>query len=188
MDGGQLYLAEVTWRARDTISDVVPGIHSVPVTLGPDGKSYQASIPSYSRRNGRDIQLAIKSPGPCAIIAPDEHEIFLTEYVHPDTGEHWWIEKGDWKGKKYGGFHDALSFRHPGGQIELLIADNHCTVHMFYPGITETEFILLLDDFTTWCWRMAVDESCYVAVDQQTEVKVLSPDFLAFASDFLRVC
>ncbi len=186
MDGGQLYLAEVTWSARDTISDVAPGAHSVPVTLGLDGKSYQASIPSYSRENGRDIQLAIKSPGPCAIIAPDGHEVFLAEYVHPDTGEHWWIEKGDWKENRYGGYHDAQSFRHPGGKIDILVAGAHCTVHMFYPGFTETEFILLLDDLKTWCWRMAVDESCYVTVGQQTEVKVLSPDFLTLTSDFLR--
>jgi hypothetical protein len=186
MNGGQLYLAEVSWSARDTISDVAPGTHPVPVSLGIDGKSYQASIPSYSRRNGRDIQLAIKSQGPCAIKTPDGYEIPLAEYVDPDTKEHWWIEKNDWKGKRDRGFHDALSFRHPGGKIELLLAGNHCTVHMFYPGMSETEFVLLLDDLKSWCWRMAVDDSCYVTVDQQTEVKVLSPDFLMFASDFLR--
>jgi hypothetical protein len=185
MDGVQLYLAEVTWSARDTISDVAPGTHSVPVTLGPDGESYQTSIPSYSRENGRDIQLAIKSAGPCVIITPEGHESFL-EYVNPDTGEHWWIEKGDWKEKRCGGYHDALSFRHPGGKIDILVAGVHCTVHMFYPGFTETEFVLLLDDLKTWCWRMAVDESCYVTVGQHTEVKVLSPDFLTFTSDFLR--
>ncbi len=77
---------------------------------------------------GRDIQLAIKSQGPCIIMAPDGHEILLAEYIHPDTGERWWVEKGDWKENKYGGYHDALSFRHPGGKIEIRIAGNQARV------------------------------------------------------------
>jgi pyrethroid hydrolase len=186
MDGGKLYLAEVTWRARGTVANVSPSMSAVPVSLALDEGSYEASIPAYSRENGRDVQLAVKSLGPCSIVISDGETVDLAEYIDPDTGEHWWIEKGAWRSIGSGGFHDAPSFRHPGGQVELLVAGTHCTVHVFYPGLTEADFSLLLDDLRTWCWRMAVDEACYVAVDQEAEVKVLAPDFITFASNFLR--
>jgi hypothetical protein len=33
---------------------------------------------------------------------------------------------------------------------------------------------------------MAIDESCYVTVESETEVKVLSADFLRFSEEFIR--
>ncbi len=183
MQNGQLYLANVSWRAKDTIGSVDPGTMSVSTRREPDSSIFEASVPAYERdANGRDMQLAVKSAHPCSILRPDGARVPMARYVHLDSGDQWWIEKGEWRNK----FHDAPSFRHPGGRVDLSIGDEICRVHLYDPSISGDEFQTLLDDIKTWCWKMAIDENCYVTVGQESEVKVLSPEFLRFADDFVR--
>lgn len=184
MQSGQLYLANVSWRGRDFIDDVVPGKLPVGTTYSPELGRFEASLPAYARERGRDMQLAIRSNYPCFILKQDGAPVPLARHEHPDTGEQWWIEKGEWRSK--GQYHDAPSFRHPGGSIAISIGDEICQIHLYDPSITEGEFRLLLDDIKTWCWKMAVDESCYVTVGQESEVKILSAEFLRFAEEFIR--
>ncbi len=184
MLSGQLYLANVSWRDRDFIGDVVPGKLQVSTTFSPENGRFEASVPAYARERGRDMQLAVRSDQPCFILRQGGAAVPLARHVHPDTGEQWWIEKGAWRSK--GKYHDAPSFRHPGGSVDLSIGDEICQVHLYDPSISEGEFQSLLDDIKTWCWKMAIDESCYVTVGQESEVKVLSAEFLRFAEDFIR--
>lgn len=184
MESGQLYLANVSWRGRDLIGEVVPGKLPVGTTRSPEAGYYEASVPAYARERGRDMQLAVRSELPCYILQQSGTRIPMARYVHSDTGDQWWIEKGEWKSKE--GYHDAPSFRHPGGSIELGIGDETCRVYLYDPSLDATEFESLLDDIKSWCWRMAIDESCYVTVGQESEVKVLSTEFLRFAEDFVR--
>lgn len=184
MLNGQLYLVHVSWRSRDVIADVVPGKLPVRATIAQSNGCFEASVPAYARETGRDMQLAVRSVLPCFILLQDGTQVPLAQYVHPDTGDHWWIEKGEWRSK--GGYHDAPSFRHPGGSINIRIGEELCRIHLYDPSISTDEFQALLDDIKTWCWKMAIDESCYVTVGQESEVKVLSAEFLRFAEDFLR--
>lgn len=184
MLNGQLYLAHVSWRGRDVIDEVAPGKLAVRTTLSQDDGRFEASVPAYARENGRDVQLAIRSEQACLILQQENKQVPLTPFRHPDTGDQWWIEKGDWRAK--GGYHDAPSFRHPGGHIDISIGDEICRVHLYDPSISDGEFQALLDDIKTWCWKMAIDESCYVTVGQESEVKVLSAEFLQYANDFVR--
>ena len=184
MQNGQLYLANVSWRDKNVIDDVLPGKLQVGTTLLPESGLFEASVPAYARERGRDMQLAIRSAHPCYILKQGGERVPLAQHEHPDTGEKWWIEKGEWRSK--GQYHDAPSFRHPGGSIDISIGDEICRIHLYDPSISEGEFHSLLDDIKTWCWKMAIDESCYVTVEQESEVKVLSADFLRFAEDFIR--
>lgn len=184
MQSGQLYLANVSWRDRDFIDDVVPGKLQVGTTFSPEIGRFEASVPAYARERGRDMQLAIRSDQPCFILKQDGARIPLARHENPDTKEQWWIEKGEWRSK--GKYHDAPSFRHPGGSIDISIGDEICQIHLYDPSISEGEFQSLLDDIKTWCWKMAIDESCYVTVGQESEVKILSVEFLRFAEDFIR--
>ena len=184
MRGGQLYLVNVSWRGRDVVGNVTPGSMPVATTFTQELDRFEASIPAYARENGLDMQLAIRSDRPCHIIREGAPQIPLARYQNPDTGDQWWIEKGDWRSK--GNYHDAPSFRHPGGCVEIGIGDELCRVHLYDPSISEAEFQSLLDDIKSWCWKMAIDESCYVTVESETEVKVLSEDFLRFSEEFLR--
>jgi hypothetical protein len=184
MLNGQLYLAHVSWRSRDVIEDLTPGKLSVRTALLQDENRFEASIPAYARENGRSMQLAIRSEHPCFIIQQADKHVPLTRFRHPDTGDLWWIEKGEWRSK--GGYYDAPSFRHPGGHIDISIGGDVCRIHMYDPSISDNEFQALLDDIKSWCWKMAVDESCYVTVGQESEVRVLSAEFLRFADNFVR--
>lgn len=184
MQSGQLYLVHVSWRSRDIIADVVPGKLPVRATIAQSNGYFEASVPAYARESGRDMQFAVRSALPCFILLQDGTQVPLAQYEHPDTGDHWWIEKGEWRSK--GGYHDAPSFRHPGGSIDIRIGEEQCRIHLYDPSISTDEFQALLDDIKTWCWKMAIDESCYVTVGQESEVKVLSAEFLRFAEDFLR--
>ena len=182
MQSGQLYLANVSWRDKDFIGDVIPGKLPVGTTSSPETGHFEASVPAYAREKGRDMQLAIKSDRPCFILKQGSARVPLARYEHPDTGDQWWIEKGEWRDK----YHDAPSFRHPGGSVDISVGDEICRVHLYDPSISDGEFQSLLDDIKTWCWKMAIDESCYVTVGQESEVKVLSAEFLRFAEDFIR--
>lgn len=184
MQSGQLYLANVSWRDRDLIGDVVPGKLPVGTTFSPETGRFESSVPAYARERGRDMQLAIRSAYPCFILKQDGGRIPLARHEHPDTGDQWWIEKGEWRAK--GKYHDAPSFRHPGGSIDISIGDEICQIHLYDPSLSDGEFQSLLDDIKTWCWKMAIDESCYVTVGQESEVKILSAEFLRFAEDFIR--
>lgn len=184
MRGAQLYLANVSWRTRDVVGDVIPGQIPVGTTFLQEIGRFEASVPAYARENGLDMQLAIRSDQPCYIIREGAPQIPLARYENPDTGDQWWIEKGEWRSK--GKYHDAPSFRHPGGCVEIGIGDDICQVHLYDPSIGEGEFQSLLDDIKGWCWKMAIDESCYVTVESETEVKVLSADFLRFSEEFIR--
>lgn len=184
MQTGQLFLATVKWRARDVIADITPGSMRVSDTYTPEFGAFEAQIPAYARELGRDMQLAIRASAPCAIVGPDGILIPLAEHVHADTGARWWIEKGPWVQR--GGYHDAPSFHRPGGNVRLRIGEETCIVHLYDPSITLAEFSFLLDDLKNWCWRMAIDEACYVTIEQDSEVRVLSTDYLRHAQDFIR--
>ncbi len=184
MQSGQLYLANVSWRDRDIIADVVPGKLAVGTIFSTDLDRYEAGVPAYAREGGRDMQLAIRSDHPCFILRQDGERVPLARYEHPDSGEQWWIEKGEWKLK--GKYHDAPSFHLPGGKVDITIGDEICRIHLYDPSFSDAEFQSLLDDIKTWCWKMAIDESCYVTVGQESEVKILSAEFLRFAEDFIK--
>lgn len=184
MQNGQLYLANVSWRDKNYIDDVLAGKLQVGTTISVENGLFEASVPAYARERGRDMQLAIRSTHPCYILKQGGERVPLAQHENPDTGEKWWIEKGEWRSK--GKYHDAPSFRHPGGSIDISIGDEICRIHLYDPSISEGEFHSLLDDIKTWCWKMAIDESCYVTVEQESDVKVLSAEFLRFAEDFIR--
>ncbi len=65
MRGAQLYLANVSWRARDVVGDVIPGQIPVGTTFLQEIGRFEASVPAYARENGLDMQLAIRSDQPC---------------------------------------------------------------------------------------------------------------------------
>lgn len=184
MQTGQLYLAAVRWRSRDVIADICPGKLPVSDAFNPERSVFEAHIPAYARESGREMQLAVRSGALCAIVSPDGSLVPMAEHVHADTGAKWWIEKGPWVDR--GAYHDAPSFHRPGGTVTVRIGQEDCLVHLYDPSITERDFALLLDDVKNWCWRMAIDESCYVTVEQDSEVRVLSTDYLRHAHDFIR--
>jgi hypothetical protein len=157
---------------------------AVPVTLDRTAQSYEASIPAYAREHGRDMQLAVKSSTQCIIVNAEGEAIPMTEHVHADTGDHWWIEEGPWVAR--GRYHDAPSFHRPHGDVRIRTGGEECVIHLYDPSLSDDEFALLLDDIKNWCWRMAIDESCYVTVPETAEVRVLSPDFLRIVEAFLR--
>lgn len=183
MKTGQLYLLNLTWRAPNEIGSIIPGKLPIPVTFNADENIYEASIPAYAHEEGRDMQLGIKSTTPCVIIGPSG-ETPLFEIAHQDTGEHWWIEKGTWESR--GRYHDAPSFHRPGGSVVIQTAEWLCRITLYDPCMSPAEFTLLLDDIKNWCWRMITDEACYVTVTQDSEVRLLSPDFIQFANKFIR--
>lgn len=185
MENFQLYLVNVNWRAPNEIASIVPGKLQVPITFDPDESCFEANIPSYARENGLDMQLAVKSIDPCFITGPNG-DTSMFEVVHVDTGDHWWVEKGPWERRAQHCYHDAPSFHRPGGTVIINVGGSKCLVHLYEPSIPPAEFSILLDDIKNWCWRMAIDESCYVTVGQDSEVRLLSSDFMRLTEDFIR--
>lgn len=182
----QLYLANVEWLARDKVDTITPGMLPVSITPGLEDSHYEASIPAYAREAGREMQLAVKSQTPCYIVDAENNVLPMFPFIHPDTGDHWWIEKGSWEVRSHSKYHDAPSFHRPGGTVTLRIGDDRCKVNLYDPCLSAAEFTILLDDIKNWCWRMAIDESCYVTVEQDSEVRILTPEFISLAKDFLR--
>lgn len=184
MDNGQLYLANVNWRGPNDVAALVPGRLQIPVVFDTNLGCFEACVPAYARENGRDMQLAVRSTMPCTILGPNG-AIPMFEIIHADTGDHWWIEKGPWE-RRAQGYHDAPSFHRPGGTVNLQVGNSSCHVHLYEPSITADEFAFLLDDIKNWCWRMAIDENCYVTVAQNSEVRMLSTEFVRMAEEFIR--
>lgn len=184
MEKGQLYLANVKWRGPNDVGTIEPGRLQIPVVFDTTGGCFEASVPAYAREDGRAMQLAVKSTMPCTILGPSG-ETPMFEVIHADTGDHWWIEKGPWE-RRDQGYHDAPSFHRPGGTVDIQVGDSKCRVHLYEPSITTAEFAVLLDDIKNWCWRMAIDEGCYVTVAQNSEVRMLSTEFVRLAEEFIR--
>lgn len=185
MRNAQLFLASVKWRAPHVVADITPGKMAVPVALDSISQCFEASIPAYARDDAREgMQLAVKSLAPCIIVNAEGEAIPMTEHVHADTGDHWWIEEGPWVAR--GRYHDAPSFHRPHGDVRIRTGGEECVIHLYDPSLSDDDFALLLDDIKNWCWRMAIDESCYVTVPENAEVRTLSPDFLQIAEDFIR--
>lgn len=180
-----IYLAHVSWREKEKIGNVLPGKYPVRVEFNSKESRYEAAIPAYHREGGVPFQLAVKSPLPCSVLThvPEATSV-LVSHTDYDTAETWWVERGSWDAK--GGYHDALSFRHPGGHLDLSIGDKRCRIYVYHPSLTESEFLTVLNDLKSWCWRMAVDELCYVAVATDTDLKVLSEEFKQLVCDFNR--
>ena len=181
--GQIIFLAQVTWRDKDRVGGITPGKFPVRVVFNRDENRYEASIPAYHREEGMPFQLAVRSPQHCAILAaggPCE----MASFNDPDTGETWWLEKGSWEPK--GKYHDAPSYRHPGGYVDLAVGEESFRIFVYNPSLTEEEFLTILEDLKGWCWRMAVDESCYVMLENDSELKVLSDRFKQLVSDFNR--
>jgi len=178
-----IFLAQVTWREKGRVGSLIPGKFPVRVELNREEERYEATIPAYLREGGIPFQLAVKSRGPCSIVAKGESQE-LASFYEPDTGETWWVEQGSWEAK--GRFHDAPSYRHPGGYVDLAVGNERYRIFVYNPSFDEEEFLTILEDLKGWCWRMAVDESCYIMLDNDAELKVLSPEFKQLVSDFNR--
>lgn len=184
MEDGKIFLASVRWREPNIFSDITPGKFAISDTFNPHERCFEVHVPAYAREAGKDLQLAIRSRKPCAIVSPDGTITPMANLVHPDTGTQWWVEKGAWVSR--GRYHDAPSFHRPGGTVTLKIGGDICLVHLYQLSFTDAEFSLILDDLKNWCWRMAIDEACYVTVAQDGEVRVLSADYMRHAQEFIR--
>lgn len=176
-----IYLASVTWRGKEKVGSVTPGKYAVRVEFNIEEGRYEASIPAYYREGSLPFQLAIRSPLVCSLATPGAE---LIPFQDPDTNDTWWVELGSWNSK--GGYHDAPSFRHPGGYLDLTMGKEQYRIFVYTPSFTENEYMLILGDLKSWCWRMVVDESCYVMIENDSDLKVLSDEFKQLVSDFNR--
>jgi pyrethroid hydrolase len=181
----ELRIIRVTWAKKNQPLSVQ--VADDPIDIEPDGNGWVSEISAYPVvPSAGPGQLAVKYDGAevPALLTADDQPVKMEAISFAD-GSRWWIENGQWRPRKAGGYHDAPLCRHV-GEARLRLGDSHIRLRVSAPGFAGEDFDALLEEFRNGAWQLILDPMSPARGTDRRADGGIDPAFLKAVSAFIR--
>jgi pyrethroid hydrolase len=181
----ELRIIRVTWPSKDQYTDVQ--VAQEPITLEYGG-GWLAEVPAYPKVEGTvfgQLAVAVQSVDATPALIKANGDAFSLSLIRAPDGREWWIEKGQWRKAKDGGYHDAPLSRHV-GEARLQVGGHPIRLRVSPTGFTGEEFETLLDEFRNGAWQLILDPMSPTRATDRRGDGGIDPAFLEAVSAFIR--